>query len=140
MYILILFIGSLLFSYSEGSVCSDYSVDKCLIESGSLIETLKDIAEYDCQFYCNVIYAETCKFYIYDRKQVICELLKEDMGDYVKSCSKYAGPPEPSVAKCMTSTDECKVYLFWFKAMNISINVAFYFLFLLLNYINLSTF
>ena len=111
MLVIILLISSALFSYSEGSECSDFSVDKCLIESGAVIETLKDIGEDDCQFYCNVIYAEDCIFYIYDRKQVICELLKEEMSHYVQSCSKYAGPPKPSVATCLTSTDDCKVRL-----------------------------
>ena len=109
MMIIILFIGSLLFSYSKGSECSDYTLDKCVFESGSVIETLKDIPENECQFYCSTIYSPECKFYIYDRQQVICELLREEMDHYVQSCKKYAGPPKPTVSQCLSSTDECKV-------------------------------
>ena len=103
-------LGSFLFLTTEGTTdCTGYSVDKCTLEDHSIIETLKDVGEDDCQFYCNVIYAPDCNFYIMDKKQVICQLMKSEMSGYVSSCTKYAGPPEPTVAKCLSSNDDCKV-------------------------------
>jgi hypothetical protein len=102
--------GSFLFLTTEGTTdCTGYSVDKCTLEDNSIIETLKDVGEDDCQFYCAVIYALDCKFYIMDKQQVSCQLMKSEMSNYVSSCKKYAGPPEPTVAKCLSSNDECKV-------------------------------
>ena len=101
---------SFLFLATEGTTdCTGYSVDKCTLEDNSLIETLKDVSEEKCQYHCAVTYAPDCKFYIMDNKQVICQLLKSEMSNYVSSCKKYAGPPEPTVAKCFASNDDCKV-------------------------------
>ena len=89
--------------------CVGYSVDKCAVEDDALIETIKDIDEENCQFYCNVIYGQNCTFYIYDKKQVVCEVFRSEMKDYIDSCKKYGGPPDPSVAQCLSSHNECKV-------------------------------
>ena len=110
MFLTIFLLGSLLFLNAHGaSDCAGYSVDKCSLEDNAVIETVKDISADDCQFFCNVIYSPECQFYIYDQKQVVCQLLRSEMSGYVNSCRKFAGPPEPSVAKCLSSSDECKV-------------------------------
>ena len=113
MLLLFSIVCSFVFLNTEGaSDCAGFAIDKCSLEDHSIIETLKDVDEDDCQFYCNVIYSPDCKFYIYDKKQVVCQLLSSEMSGYVSSCTKYAGPPEPSVSKCLSSTDQCKVGLF----------------------------
>ena len=96
---------------SNAQTCQDITIDKCFFDDDGLIETLKDVDEASCQFYCNVIYAGQCNFFIYDHKQVLCELLQEPFGNYVDSCRKIGGPPSPSVDSCQDSNDPCKVYL-----------------------------
>ena len=111
MIVPIFFLASSLMLIARAETdCAGYSLDKCTLEDNSIIETLKDVKEEDCQFYCNVIYSPECTFYIYDEQQVLCQLLNSQMSGYVSSCSKYAGPPNPSVAKCLSSTDPCKVF------------------------------
>jgi hypothetical protein len=70
---------------------------------------VKDIEEDFCQKYCSVIYAGRCKFFIYDRKQKICNLLSEPIDDYVTTCKKVAGPKTPSFEDCDTEADPCRV-------------------------------
>ena len=108
----IFLIASLLILHTAAETdCAGYSIDKCTLEDNSIIETLKDVGEDDCQFYCNVIYGQNCTFYIYDKKQVVCEVFRSEMKDYIDSCKKYGGPPDPSVAQCLSSHNECKVCL-----------------------------
>ena len=63
--------------------CQDYTIDKCTYDQNGLIETLKDIDESSCQFFCDVVYKGLCNFFIYDHQQVMCELLQEPFGNYV---------------------------------------------------------
>ena len=96
---------------SEVAPCNAFTIDKCKIDPGGLLETVKDISVVNCQFYCNVIYGDVCTFFIYDYKEVLCEIITEPFENYVKSCGKYAGPPKPSISECYDSNDECKVIL-----------------------------
>ena len=114
MFLPLFFLASFfILSTTAETDCAGYSIDKCALPDDSIIETLKDVGEDDCQFYCNVIYSPDCTFYIYDKQQVLCQLLNSPMNGYVSSCSKYAGPPTPSVAKCLSSTDACKVFRYY---------------------------
>ena len=96
---------------ASGQDCNDFTIDKCQYDENGLLETIKDIDEAQCQFYCDVIYGGVCNFFIYDRKQVICELLQEPFGNYIHTCRKVAGPPTPLVSSCFDSDDQCKVCL-----------------------------
>ena len=89
--------------------CQDYTIDKCFYDENGIIETLKDVDEQNCQFYCDVIYKGICNFFIHDHKQMVCQLLEEPFGNYVDSCKKFGGPPSPSVDTCKQSTNPCKV-------------------------------
>jgi hypothetical protein len=110
--ILICFIAEITPNQTEEQTCQDFTIDKCFYDQNGLIETLKDVDEASCQFYCDVIYKGLCNFFIYDHKQVICELLQEPFGNYVDSCKKVGGPPSPLVQACQQSTDPCKVFLY----------------------------
>ena len=94
---------------TDVSTCHDFTIDKCHIDPDGLLETVKDISIENCQFYCNIIYKDLCTFFIYDRKQVLCELIQEPFENYVQSCSKYGGPKDPSISECYDSNDKCKV-------------------------------
>ena len=68
MFFICFLLSSFFFLTTEGANdCAGFSIDKCTLESNSIIETLKDVGEDDCQFYCNVIYSPECKYYIYDK-------------------------------------------------------------------------
>ncbi len=92
-------------------------MDKCTVELEGLIETVKDIDQEFCQKYCAVIYTGICKFFIYDRKQRICNLLSEPLENYIQTCRKIAGPKTPSFDECTGSLqDPCNVSIFHLQA------------------------
>ena len=107
--VILVFAPVQLFSSQFKSSCNDFTIDKCNIDPGGLLETVKDISERNCQFYCNVIYKDKCTFFIYDRKEVLCELIEEPYDNYVHTCDKYGGPVHPSISECYDSDDDCKV-------------------------------
>ena len=89
--------------------CNGYTVDKCELGNDTVIETLKDTSESDCQFFCNIVYAGACKFFVFDKQQVICQLISEDLQTYTDTCRKFGGPPNPSIQECDELDDNCKV-------------------------------
>ena len=95
----------------RGGNCNDFTIDKCRIDPGSLLETVKDISDVNCQFYCNVIYEGRCTFFIYDRREVLCELVNEPFENYINTCGKFGGPSNPSMSECSDSDDKCKVIM-----------------------------
>ena len=112
MLIEFLFASIALFPSIQCYECTDFTIDKCLTGPDDLLETVKDIDEKQCQFYCNVIYNDVCTFYIMDRKDVVCKLMKSPFHQYLKDCEKYGGPPSPSVHRCLSTVDEGKVCQF----------------------------
>ena len=96
-------------------------MDQCSIGLEGLIETITDVDVEFCQKYCDVIYPDICKFFIYDRRQRICSLLSEPIDNYIDTCRKVAGPKTPSIEECGGSLeDPCNVtfYMFCFKKKN----------------------
>ena len=88
-------------------------MDQCSIEPEGLIETITDVDVEFCQKYCDVIYPDICKFFIYDRRQRICSLLSEPIENYIDTCRKVAGPKTPSIEECAGSLeDPCNVTIF----------------------------
>jgi len=91
--------------------CDKFVVDQCLKPDGRdnfAFETVNTDTADDCQFYCHDIYgAEKCKFFIFDRKQGLCELWKIDIDQYEKTCQKKGGPKKEP-AEC--ATNPCKKF------------------------------
>ena len=69
------------------------------------------IGEAACQLYCSGVYEGQCTFFIYDRKQSLCELFDSEVEDFAGSCNRLGGTPSPSLASCQDSDDECLVRL-----------------------------
>jgi hypothetical protein len=82
-------------------------LDKCTIELDGIIETIRDIEEEACQRYCDVIYSDRCQFFVYDRKQKMCNLLSTSFEDYYPTCEAVGGPKAPSIQEC--NDNPCKV-------------------------------
>ena len=95
--------------HSDVTTCQDFTIDTCHIDEGAILETVKDVSEADCQFFCHDIYFPNCTFFIFDKKQHLCEIISEPLENFVDSCKKYAGPKTPSISECYDSNDECKV-------------------------------
>ena len=89
--------------------CNNYTVDKCKLDDHAILETIKDISIYDCQNYCHNIYTRNCTFFIFDNQQIVCQLVKEEIHQYVNSCRTIAGPVNPSIQECKELKDDCKV-------------------------------
>ena len=101
---------------SISTECNDYTFDKCEFNSDAVIETLSASQPDDCQFYCDVLYNNTCTFFIHDNQQHTCTLLTEELETYINTCRKIGGPLIPSIYDCKRLQDPCKV-LFCFKSM-----------------------
>ena len=112
------FISLLLFLIVYGadgtldSGCNDYTVDKCVLDDDAIIETLKDSSTSICQFYCKTFYSGSCKFFIHDKQQRICQFVNEELDKYTESCRKIAGPSNPSIRDCEELEDNCKVGIY----------------------------
>ena len=87
--------------------CRDLTFDEC--GGDAPFDTLKNIGEAACQLYCSGVYEGKCTFFIYDRKQSLCELFDSEVEDFTGSCNRLGGTPSPSLASCQDSDDECLV-------------------------------
>ena len=104
--------------------CKDFIVDQCITSNNStdmVLEVLHKTGVEDCQMFCNLIYAGSCKFFIYDSKQDLCELWKVPMEDYQQTCTKVGGPVQPTIDNCKAQAqqDPCLVSLFTLKALQL---------------------
>ena len=54
---------------NEGS-CRDYTFDSCRINVDSIIETVKNITENQCQEFCITVFGKDCSIFVYNRIQV----------------------------------------------------------------------
>ena len=97
-------------SYKDNP-CSDYSVNGCTINEAMVLETVLEITEHERQIFCAIDYAENCKFFTFDVASQKCELLAQELDDYIETCEEIAAPPTPSVEECLSSDDPCKVSL-----------------------------
>ena len=92
----------------------DYTLDKCSVNLDNLIEEVKITRVEVCQMYCDVVYKDRCKFFVYDKNYNLCSLLDEPIATYETSCSKFAGPKTPSYTDCaaQAASDPCSVSIF----------------------------
>jgi hypothetical protein len=92
--------------------CRDVTLDDCDYGEQGPFESSKDLDEAICQQFCSVIYPGRCTFYIYDRKQKVCELFDTPQNDYISTCKKIAGPRGPEIENCPTDPDPCVVSIY----------------------------
>ena len=64
------------FGAGDWSDCQKFIVDQCVSGSSDnpQVEVLHKVTIDDCDYFCNTVYADKCKFYIQDLRQDICEL------------------------------------------------------------------
>jgi len=84
--------------------CDKFVVDQCMRPKGKdnfAFETVNTETADGCLYYCNTIYgASKCKFFIFDRRQNLCELWKIKVEDYEGTCHKKGGPKADVNTKC----------------------------------------
>ena len=95
----------------EDNPCAEFSVNGCIIDEGAVLETVLDITEHECQILCATVYADNCKFFSFDVVSQKCELLAQELDDYIETCQEIAAPPTPNIDECLTYKDPCKVSL-----------------------------
>ncbi len=90
--------------------CQAFTIDKCTFEEDGLLETLKDVFEDKiCQQFCQIIYGQSCKFFVHDRKQNVCKIFDQSLDTFLQTCKKVGGPREPDLETCKSVTDPCIV-------------------------------
>ena len=85
--------------------CRDYTFDSCQYDSGTIVDTIKDVNEDQCQLICSAIYPERCQMFIYNRPELVCTLLGQEVKSYVDTCTKIGGPTTPTVEDCTSEAD-----------------------------------
>ena len=62
--ILGIFVSNFLFVQSQSNIatCNDFTIDTCHFNDGAIIETVKDVSESNCQFFCHNIYSRDMKY------------------------------------------------------------------------------
>ena len=78
----------------------------CNSRNDIILEEIEGITEtHLCQFNCNIIYAETCKYFVHDVKLQICKLYNtKDIG----SCRITAGGTPTDIVHCEQAFDDEK--------------------------------
>lgn len=87
--------------------CKDKTFDICDNGNKPAFETAKGLTEAKCQQLCSTIYTENCKFFIFDRRDGLCQLFDNEREDYFKSCKVTAGTPTPETCD---GTEECAAF------------------------------
>ena len=66
--------------------------------------------EQKCQSFCEAA-GPSYKFYVFNPKVNTqgCWIFERSFESYINTCRVVAGPAEPSIGECMSSTDPCKV-------------------------------
>lgn len=100
---------SLVLVSGQDGTCRDFVESQCTIQEDNIFETVHTANIDECQFFCHVVYtAEQCKFFYFDKKENICNILKTDTA--FSECLVFAGPDKPSVEECSGGTDDpCEV-------------------------------
>jgi hypothetical protein len=57
----------------SGGSCRDYTFDSCRINVDSIVETVKNVTENQCQEFCVTVFAMDCSIFVYNRIQVLLE-------------------------------------------------------------------
>ena len=58
-----------------------------------------------CQKYCYQIYSGHCQFFIYDKKEKLCQLFDYPINDFAKYCNKIGGSRFPDLSDCSTQDE-----------------------------------
>ena len=59
--------------------------------------------------FCDQVYHDKCTFWIFDKKQLLCDLFDYPTLDFTQSCKKNGGPKVPNFDTCATDSDDCVV-------------------------------
>ena len=87
--------------YADLSGCSAISESKCHGMDDIIIVEIEEVQTTEvCQFYCKAIYAETCKYFLYDVKMKECKLLSTVI---INFCKKIGAGTTTNIEDCETA-------------------------------------
>ena len=85
--------------------CGDITLDSCGVGIAPPFEQTKGLTLQLCEKFCNVIYAETCKSFTYNKKDSTCELYAVEALDFANSCNVVGGSVDVDPVDCLQATD-----------------------------------
>ena len=93
--------------------CRDYVQEDCetLVYPPIVGPILNLGSEEQCNYMCHQDYGLTCKFFIYNRQEDICEVYSDKLDDYISlsKCRTIGGRKTPPLEKCAKLPIGCKV-------------------------------
>lgn len=96
--------------------CMDKTLDDCDYGDKKPFETAKLGDEKLCQQFCSIIYESKCTFFVYDRREILCQMFDGPVEDYTSSCKITAASPQPNLEDCQAQAenDACLVRFLMF--------------------------
>ena len=80
------------------SGCSAFSKSRCKEQDDIIIETLEGVTNIEnCQFYCSEIYSRVCKYFVFDRRMLTCDIMSTSEID---TCTRISGGLKPETKFC----------------------------------------
>lgn len=89
--------------------CTAFTFNQYYVDEDTIITTIDGITNEDCQTFCNVVHEDVCYFFMYEKTNGTCTLIKEPLSTYLDTCDLVGGPKTPTIAECNESSDPCKV-------------------------------
>ena len=84
--------------------CSAITESKCHGIDDVIIEEIEEVQTTEvCQFNCKMIYAETCKYFLYDEKMKVCKILSTELIDF---CTKINAGITTPIEECSAVFDD----------------------------------
>lgn len=114
MFFIFSLLCSFLFLTTVGaSDCMEFTMDGCHPPEGSLINDPIAVETEDyCQnTYCAVAFKSECNYYVFDTQAKMCQLYRNDMIEYIKTCTRVGGPKGKLIEDCLSSVNPCKTFL-----------------------------
>ena len=95
--------------------CNSFTFGQCKIQEDDVIEVIEQITPAGCQQFCQLVYPESCSYFVFREHFNECLLLNKTLKQFLHTCKKIGGPIEPTIQECLDLHDTCKVSIKYFR-------------------------
>ena len=96
-------------SFDPLEKCNSFTFGQCKVHEDDVIEVIDEITPTGCQEFCQLVYPESCSYFVFREHFNECLLLNKTLKHFLHTCKKIGGPIEPTTQECLDLQDQCKV-------------------------------